>query len=125
MVTGKAIIYVEKDSSAYRGFLIDPKIISCSHETGRDWIREDLEYTVPDSALKLKEGERLWVWVNYQVDYHSWYDHLSGGTEVNAEVTFNREKILKRRPPRKPLYVSKEVRLKNEALLHLSPSRPS
>lgn len=116
MVTGKAIIYVEKDSSAYRGFLVDPKIISCSHPDAY-WIREDLEYQIPERATKLKEGERLWIWVNYQVDYHSWTDHYSGGTEVDVEVTFQREKILKRRPPRKPLYVSKEVRLKNEALL--------
>lgn len=104
MVSGKAIIYVEKDAGYWRGFLTDVRMISCDHED-RSYIQESIENTIPACATKLKPGERMWVWVRYEI---RWSQDYYG--EVDCNVEFPKEKVLKRRPPRKPLYISKADR---------------
>ena len=108
MVTGKAILYVEKDGSSWKGYRIDAKVYTSNKndEFARAWIGEDLEYTPPVCAKNLKEGERIWVRVRYLLQYHQ--DYYTG--EVDVDVDFLSERVLKRRPPKKQPYIAKALR---------------
>lgn len=117
MIRGKAILYIEREGTRWDKrprLIVDPKV-STATDTRRGsehayYVAEDLEYSPPDCARKLRDGERIWVSVVFEVDYHGWTDYYSGGYEVDAEVYYEKVRILKRRPPRKPVYIRKGQR---------------
>lgn len=108
MIKGKAMLVIERKpyNTAYGRplFNIAAHILSCSSADPltRAGVSEELHCVsyndgIPDSARKLKPGERIWIKVVYEIHYHQHYDHWSGTPEWSSTIYYNKEKVIRRR----------------------------
>jgi len=113
---GKALLVIERIES-WRGpkvfnFDVNAIIFTCS-VPGMGWqAREDIEgllefdtWQAPDAAYKLEVGEKIWVKVTYEIDCHKDY-----WGEVDCNIEYFKQKVIRRRKPSKDRYISKADR---------------
>ena len=97
MLKGKALLIIEKLDSKWVPFNVVAYIQSCSCNDS-SVAQEDFALLntgtlpLPNAAYKLKTGEKLWVNVVYEFNYHQDY---WGEWDVNLE--YLKERIIKKR----------------------------
>lgn len=102
MIKGKALLVIERTDSEYCPFHVDVFIQSTSHEDpyeGRVIMEQEFEYlayksgrhAVPAAAKKLKEGERIRLYVVYECRWHKDHDG-----EYDSEIFYHKERVLRR-----------------------------
>lgn len=110
VVKGKALLVIERLDSKLVPFEVAVFIQSCSLPNKEEAVFSD-DFGLlntdtlpnPDAAYKLKVGGRVWVSVVYEFEYTRDY-----WGEYDVDLHYHRQRVLKRQPPRKPRYVSRE-----------------
>lgn len=96
MIKGKALLVIERLDSKHVPFYVTAYIQSCSHPEYDP--REDFScletdtLPCPDAAYKLNAGDRIWVSVVYQLEWHTDY-----WGESDAELYYLKQRVIKKK----------------------------
>jgi hypothetical protein len=97
MIKGKALLIIERLDSAWVPFDVVAYIQSCSIDDSCP-VQDNFEclntdtLPLPRAAYKLKTGDKIWISVVYEFNYHQDY-----WGELDVDLEYHKERVLKKR----------------------------